>query len=138
MERNVMWARVDELGLEHLRLVVDGQGAVADGPLLGSKTMWPLGHAIDLAATPFTGTLAIRRLALAPGESAEPTVAYIVVPAPALSASKQRSTCLEARADGGLHKYVRSVPRGFSAAIPVDQERLVIDHPETLRRVWPR
>ena len=66
--------------------------------------MWPLGHAINVAATPFTNTLAIHRLALAPGECAELTGAYIVVPAPALSALKQRPTCLDARADGGLYK----------------------------------
>ncbi len=49
---------------------------------------------VDIAVTPFTNTLPIRRLNLAPGTDAMIEVAYVEVPSLALCAASQRYTCL--------------------------------------------
>ncbi len=92
---------------------------------------------VDIAATPFTNTLPIRRLSLKPGESAEIKVAYITIPELAFRAALQRYTCLEARPDGGRYRY-ESMESGFTAELTVDAAGLVIDYAEIWRRLWPR
>jgi hypothetical protein len=63
---------------------------------------------VDISETPFTNTLPIRRLALAPGESAGVSVAYFdgseLQPCP----EPQRYTCLETNDRGGLYRYLIS------------------------------
>ena len=63
---------------------------------------------MDISETPFTNTLPIRRLGLAPGESADVSVAYFdgseLQPWP----EPQRYTCLETNDRGGLHRYLIS------------------------------
>ena len=49
---------------------------------------------VDLSATPFTNTLPIRRLALAPGWATEITVVYVDVPVLRIGVSRQRYRCL--------------------------------------------
>jgi uncharacterized protein len=90
---------------------------------------------LDLAATPFTNTLAIRRLALQPGETGQLTVAYITVPELAIRALPQRYTCLEISAQGGLYRY-EALARNFSVDLLVDRDGLVIEYPQAFRRVW--
>jgi len=92
---------------------------------------------VDIQITPFTNTLPIRRLSLAPGESAEIRVAYLPVPELAPRPAEQRYTCLAPRgAAGGRFRY-EGLFRGFTADLPVDGDGLVMDYPETFRRVWP-
>ena len=87
----------------------------------------------DVSATPFTNTLPIRRLGLAPGESAELPVAYVDVGEMRAWTEGQRYTCLEQDAWGGLYRY-ESLDGGFTADLPVDADGLVLDYPGLFRR----
>jgi hypothetical protein len=91
---------------------------------------------VDINATPFTNTLPIRRLGLAPGEWAEIDVAYILVPEMEVGAVRQRYTCIEQGEDGGRYKY-EGLTSGFMAELRVDSDGLVLDYPEVFHRVWP-
>ena len=91
---------------------------------------------VDIAATPFTNTLPIRRLGLAPGRSADITVVYVDVPDLSLRAARQRYTCLEQADRGGRWRYENPVS-GFTAELAVDSDGLVLDYPDIWRRVWP-
>lgn len=91
---------------------------------------------VDIAATPFTNTLAIRRLALRPGQQAEIRVAYVRVPGLELRSVLQRYRCLAREADGGRVLY-EGLFRGFAGELPHDADGLVRDYPETFRRVYP-
>jgi uncharacterized protein len=88
---------------------------------------------VDISETPFTNTLPIRRLGLAPGESAEISVAYFegaeLQPWP----EPQRYTCLEKDSSGGLYRFL-SLDGGFTADLPVDADGVVLDYPELFRR----
>jgi uncharacterized protein len=91
---------------------------------------------VDISETPFTNSLPIWRLGLAPGGSAEITVAYLegsdLQPWP----EPQRYTRLET-GDGGLTYRFVSLDGGFSADLPVDLDGLVLDYPGLFRRVFP-
>lgn len=86
---------------------------------------------IDLAGTPFTNTLPIRRLNLSPDQG---TVALEMLYVPFDSfrpvRDGQRYTCLR----GGLYRY-EAADRSFTAELPVDGDGLVLDYPELFRRV---
>ncbi len=84
----------------------------------------------DLACTPFTNTLAIRRLALAHGASAEIKVAYVAVPAMTAAPVRQRYTRL------GEARWRYEGPIGvFSAELDCDADGLVQRYPELFERV---
>jgi uncharacterized protein len=89
---------------------------------------------VDIAETPFTNTLPIRRLGLAIGESADISVAYFdgteLQPWP----EPQRYTCLEKSVRGGLYRFL-SLDGGFQADVPVDANGLVIDYPGLFKRI---
>lgn len=88
---------------------------------------------VDILATPFTNTLAIRRTQLKPGESADIVVAYITVPELEVKPSQQRYTFLEF----GLYRFEEEgLFKGFRADLPVDGQGLVLDYPNLFRRVW--
>jgi uncharacterized protein len=91
---------------------------------------------VDISETPFTNTLPIQRLDLAPGESAEISVAYFdgaeLQPWP----EPQCYTCLERGSDGGLYRFL-SLDGGFSADLAVDADSLVLDYPELFKRIFP-
>jgi hypothetical protein len=91
---------------------------------------------IDVSETPFTNTLPIRRLGLAPGESAEISVAYFdgieLQPWP----EPQRYSRLEEGTGGGLYRFL-SLDGGFTADLAVDQDGLVVDYPGLFRRALP-
>jgi hypothetical protein len=89
---------------------------------------------IDIAATPFTNTLPIRRLHLKRGTSAEIKVLYITIPELSLSAAWQRYTCLEAGPEGSRYRY-ESLDSGFTAELEVDADGLVTDYSELWRRL---
>jgi uncharacterized protein len=90
---------------------------------------------MDLAATPFTNTLAIRRLALQPGEMRQLTVVHITVPELTIRALPQRYTCLEVGSQGSVYRY-EALSRNFSADLLVDRDGLVIEYPQAFRRIW--
>ena len=79
---------------------------------------------IDISATPFTNTLPIRRLALAPGAAADITVVYVELPALAVRPEMQRYACLSA--DLARYRF-ESRDGSFSAELPVDANWLVVD-----------
>ena len=91
---------------------------------------------VDISETPFTNTLPIRRLGLAPGESADISVAYfdgiVLQPWP----EPQRYTCLKKNAQGGLYRFL-SLDGGFTADLPVDADGLVVDYPRLFKRTLP-
>jgi uncharacterized protein len=87
---------------------------------------------IDIAATPFTNTLPIRRLALLTGASRDLDMAYIRVPELRVEPDPQRYTRLGER----LYRY-ESRDSDFTADLPLDADGLVLDYPGLFRRVWP-
>jgi uncharacterized protein len=90
---------------------------------------------LDLSVTPFTNTLAIRRLALQPGEVRHLSVVYIAVPELEIRAVPQRYTCLESSSQGGIYRY-EGLVNDFSVELMVDRDGLVIEYPQAFRRVW--
>lgn len=118
-----------------VELFSDGKGnwTTSDGRPLANLEG---GEYVDVSVTPFTNTLPIRRLGLAPGESADISVVYFdgtdLQPWP----EPQRYTCLEKGDGGGLYRYL-SLDGGFTADLPVDVDGLVLDYPELFRRTLP-
>lgn len=110
-------------------LTSDGAGRwMRDGVAMGA-----LDGAIDVdvSATPFTNTLPIRRLALAAGVSAEILVAYVDVPSLAISAERQRYTCLES-----ARRYrFEALDGDFTRTLEVDADALVVSYPGLFRRL---
>jgi hypothetical protein len=121
----------------NIRLRADGKGNWKDGsgnPILSLNGCFD----VDISATPFTNTLAIRRLRLKAGETSDLVAAYIEVPEMRVQPSHQRYTCLEVSAGGGLYRYKdEGLFRGFTADLLVDPDGLVLDYPNLFRRVWP-
>lgn len=75
---------------------------------------------LDVSATPFCNTLAIRRLARATGEL---TAAYVALPALTVTPSRQRYEAVAPR----RWRYVDlGAVRGFTALLDVDDEDLVV------------
>ncbi len=118
-----------------VELLSDGEGNWT-GPDGRAVTYLEGCEYVDISETPFTNTLPIRRLGLAPGESAEIKVAYfdgvVLQPWP----EPQRYTCLENGGGGGLYRFL-SLDGGFSADLPVDADGLVLDYPGLFRRALP-
>ena len=87
---------------------------------------------IDLAGTPFTNTLPIRRLDLDVNDSpVELKVVYVPFDTFTPIVDEQRYRCLER---GKLYRY-EAVDRSFSADLPVDSDGLVTDYPGLFKRV---
>lgn len=114
---------------QSLHIAGDGAGAwtTATGTPLGA-----LQGAIDvdLAVTPFTNTLPIRRLGLRAGESAEILAAYVSPPDLTVTPNRQRYTCLE---PGRRYRY-ESVDGDFARDVEVDGDGLVVEYPDLFRR----
>jgi len=127
---------VDPLdGRDPLHLRSDGKGNWSDAS--GRSVPEHKGCVdVDLSATPFTNTLPIRRLDLREEESSEIMAVYVCVPNMRLATSRQRYTCLERNADGGLYRYEDAgLFRGFAADLPVDADGLVLDYPGIFWRI---
>jgi len=87
---------------------------------------------VDIAATPFTNTLPIRRLRLDPGRAQEVTVVYIAVtPSLSFRPVRQRYTRLASAADSDRYLY-ESLESEFKRELVVDPNGFVIDYPD----VW--
>lgn len=107
----------------------DGAGNWTDGdgkplPILNGA------RDTDISATPFTNTLAIRRLGLGVGESADIVTAYVSVPDMTISADPQRYTRL------GLNRYrYASRDSDFTRELDVDDDGLVLDYLGLFKRL---
>lgn len=84
---------------------------------------------VDLAITPFTNTLPIRRLGLAVGASADIIVVYVTFPDLAVSADPQRYTRLAER----TYRF-ETLDGGFVRDLDVDEHGLVVTYPGLFRR----
>ena len=116
-------------GSRTLQLATDGAGSWWDaaGQVLPSLQGC---RDLDLWPTPFTNTLAIRRLALALHERREIGVVYVAAPALTVTVMRQAYTRLAER----LYRY-ESVERGYQVALPVDAAGVVLDYPGLFRRL---
>jgi hypothetical protein len=109
-------------------LDLDGQGRVA----VNARHLPALDGCldVDLAATPFTNTLAIRRLRLEVGQSGVARAVWVGAPGLELEVLEQTYTRI------GVDRYRYEVPaNGFSAELTVDDEGLVVDYEGLARRV---
>jgi hypothetical protein len=85
---------------------------------------------VDIAATPFTNTLPIRRLALAVGAARTIKVAYVSLPDLAVNPVEQRYT----RLSDSRFLY-EGLSTSFSAELDVDDHGIVVDYPAVFLRV---
>ena len=88
----------------------------------------------DLAITPLTNTLPLRRLPAEPGRAAEIQVAYINVPSLRVSRATQMYTCIERRSTGT--EWLYSAGR-FRAELQVDGDGVVERYSDLWERVRP-
>jgi hypothetical protein len=84
---------------------------------------------VDLAVTPFTNTLPIRRLGLAPGAAADIVVVYVGFPDLAVTTEPQRYI----RVDERRYRF-ESLDSDFVRDIDVDDNGLVVTYPGLFRR----
>ncbi len=123
------------LGAPPVRLDADGRGGWTDRASGASVEALEGCLDADIAVTPATNTLAIVRLGLSPGDSARTLAAYLSAPpggdaSPRPSPARQLYTCLTPT----LYRY-ESLTTGFTAEIAIDAHGLVLDHPDTFRRL---
>ena len=118
-----------------VELLSDGEGTWT-GPDGRAVTYLEGCEYVDISETPFTNTLPIRRLDLAPGEAAEIVVAYFDGAKLQPWQEPQRYTCLETGGEGGLYRFL-SLDGGFTADLPVDSDGLVLDYPGLFKRAFP-
>lgn len=127
VETDAAWktrrVRVDVKGRETLEILSAGDGhwRHADGSVLPQ-----LDGCIDpdISMTPFTNTVAIRRLDLKIGESADIKVAYVLVPELSLRAAPQRYTRLADR----LWRF-DGLDIDFTADLTADEAGFVMEYP---------
>jgi hypothetical protein len=132
VETDAAWrtrrVQVEVAGGGSLEIVSDGRGhwRRADGGGLPALDgcLDP-----DISMTPFTNTLAIRRLGLNVGEAVEIKVAYILVPELSLRAAPQRYTRLADR----LWRF-DGLDIDFTADLTVDESGFVVEYPGLFRR----
>lgn len=84
---------------------------------------------VDIAITPFTNTLPIRRLNLQPGEEQEIRVIYFDVLEGAVKQLSQKYKCLTP-----TKYHYENVPNDFEANITVDEDGLVVHYPTLFTR----
>lgn len=122
---------LEDLGSSRsLALRSDGDGHWTD-PSGAVVTALEGARDVDIRLSPFTNTIAIRRLALRPGAAATTEVAFIDPVSMTAKRAKQRYT----RAEPNLYHY-EGVESGFSVDLPVDAEGLVTGYPRFFRRAW--
>ena len=92
---------------------------------------------LDIAATPFTNTLPIRRNRIEIGQAAEVTVVYVGIrPRLSLQLARQRYTRLPSDARGSRYLY-ESLESDFRRELVIDSNGFVIDYPGVWRRATP-
>jgi hypothetical protein len=132
---SVREVRIDMLDESNRRLDLTSDGAghwsdSAGAPLPGLVGCFD----IDISATPFTNTLPIRRLGLAPGTAADINVVFIDLPELIAQPARQRYTCLATAVRGGRYRF-EALAGAFVAELPTDADGLVEDYPGLFRRV---
>jgi len=179
MQREVMWAALEDRGFEHLILSISETAVDADGIVIrrdgdssyrahysikcdaawnvrlveitsklkltsGGKGHWcdESNHPIpaldgcfdvDILASPFTNTLAIRRLRLDEGVEATIDVVFIDPRDGQFHRSRQRYT-----RTGATRYHYASLESGFESELPVDDHGLLLEYPGYFRRAWAR
>jgi hypothetical protein len=88
---------------------------------------------VDISVSPFTHTLPIRRLGLAPDSSDDVSVVSLDVPSLSVRRARQRYISL----GPGLYLFER-LETGFRAELLVDSAGLVLDSPGRFRRLPSR
>ncbi|WP_414447308.1 putative glycolipid-binding domain-containing protein [Burkholderia sp. 22PA0099] len=184
--RDVRWASLDSDGIEHLTLVRDGGGYLAESVIVGRHddgrryglayrvacdahwrttraTLTVMGGAtltlerdrgghwcevldigersalpalegcvdLDIAATPFTNTLPIRRLGLKRDERRTIDVAYVTIPELSVARATQTYVCIE---PGRRYRY-EGIDGRFKAGLSVDDDGLVVEYDTLFRRL---
>jgi hypothetical protein len=122
------WLKI--VGGGALELRSDGSGHWRDGHGLVLSALEGCID-IDIAATPFTNTLPIRRLQLAKGERQPISVAYISTPDLQVTRVEQAYSCIELNRE---YRY-EGIFRDFTANMQVDEDGLVIDYPTLFTRL---
>jgi len=138
-QMTALWLRVLDgpEGSGELALTVDGKSNWRNGEGESIPALEGC-HEVDIFATPFTNTLPIRRLGLAAGESAEISVAYIDAPTMEPRPVRQRYQCIRPfGTEPGIYRYEPLFRAGSAVEIAVDSDGLVIDYPNSFRRIWP-
>ncbi|WGS53515.1 putative glycolipid-binding domain-containing protein [Paraburkholderia sp. D15] len=122
------WLKI--AGGAELELHGDGQGHWRDGH---GRELSALDGCIDIdiAATPYTNTLPIRRLQLAEGQREPISVAYISTPDLQVTRAEQAYSCI---ALNSVYRY-EGIFRDFTAELTVDEDGLVIDYPTLFTRL---
>jgi hypothetical protein len=121
---------VDSTDGRGIHLVSDGHGRWSDGAG-GSRPEFDGCVDVDLAGSPFTNTLPIRRHDLSPEKGAvEFRMLYVPFRTFEPAVDEQRYRCLKP----GLYRY-EAVDRSFAADLSVDEDGLVIDYPSLFHRV---
>lgn len=128
--------RVEYVDGPRLHVETDGEGNWND--TIGRRQLPHLDGCIDvdIGITPATNTLPIKRLMLPAKESAEIAAAYVPLPDQVdgdflPQRAEQRYTCL---VPGQIYKY-EGLFRAFTADLEVDEFGLVLDYPNTFRRI---
>jgi len=114
-----------------LTLTADGEGRWRDasGPLPALDGCFD----VDILASPFTNTLAIRRLQLDERASATIDIVFIDPRDGQFHRSTQRYT----RLSEATYHYA-SLESRFESTLPVDDDGLLIEYPGYFRRAWSR
>jgi hypothetical protein len=116
-------------GAESLVLTSDGEGNWRDGD--GAAQPHLSGCIdVDIAATPFTNTLPIRRLGASLQQHTSIAVVYIPTPSLAARRAEQAYT----RLDDGRYLY-ESLDSSFKAELEVDADGLVLRYPSLFTRL---
>ncbi|HEV3425507.1 MAG TPA: putative glycolipid-binding domain-containing protein [Paraburkholderia sp.] len=118
------------MGARELELHGDGEGNWRDGHGLVLSAIEGCID-IDIAATPFTNTLPIRRLQLTEGERRPIPMAYISTPDLQVTRVEQAYTCIELNRE---YRY-EGIFRNFTADLKIDDDGLVIDYPTLFTRL---
>ncbi|MCP3014973.1 putative glycolipid-binding domain-containing protein [Nocardiopsis dassonvillei] len=118
-------------GLESVTL--DAQGGHWTGPD-GAPLPGLVGCLdVDVAATPLTNTLPIRRLGLRPGEYRDIAVVWIDIPSLRVRRVRQRYT--RHPAEDGLERYTYRDPLHGEYRLSVDGDGVVVDYERFARRL---
>ena len=89
---------------------------------------------VDIYASPFTNTIAIRRLGLKPKEVQTIRACFVSLPDLQVSAVPQRYTLQNLNDSGAMYLY-EGLTSGFKTDLPIDQNGFVIDYPQFFRRI---
>jgi len=109
----------------------DGNGRWTDGA--GTELPELAGCVdVDIAVTPFTNALPVRRLPWQPGQARGLSMVYVAVPEMTVRPARQRYTCLEADGAGWVFRYESGT---FRRDLRMEPDGLVVDYPGFWRRI---